>query len=713
MQTLNVTKDNEAQVLKALGDCSLFRALKPEQLGQLLKAAELVAYEPNETIVRQGEPSDSFLVLSDGVAVVTADRGEGEVQLGEIPLPSSLGEVSLLLREPRTATVTARGNVQALKFSAKAFEAMFKKIPEFGTALAEGLAFRLQRLSDRIEIPGAVGPQPPAADVLNMLPMELIQRHRILPLRVDDNVLSLGFIDAPTTQVITAVRGLLPSLEVRPLRVEARFFDDVLNRHGGLKGWGDAKKKAEAAAAPVAPARLQKLLERVVAEGASDLHLSAGHKPHWRIDGEMKPMQDMPVLGADEVLELLGPVMEERHRKQFGEENDSDFAYALPGSARFRVNIFRDRHGVSAVMRQIPSKILTFEQLALPPIVKSFCDIPKGLVLVTGPTGSGKSTTLAAMIDYINRNKKAHIVTLEDPIEFVHQSQGCLINQREVGGHTRSFARALKAALREDPNIVLVGEMRDLETIALALETANTGHLVFATLHTNNAISAVDRIIDQFPAGQQEQIRSVLSDVLRGVVAQTLLRKKGGGRMAALEILSVSPAVANLIREGKTVQLTGVMQINKGIGMQLLNDELTHLIETGKVDMDEAMAAAVDKEDLSRRFRTGITLNQASMADETFRVVSVAPSSPGAQAGVARGDQVIELDGKPSKEFTLDEMRKAIRLDGKRQVTVNRDGKRLKLVMELSGGRESLMAPMAGAGAAAGGGAKPAPRRPA
>jgi twitching motility protein PilT len=706
MQTLPVTKDNEAKVLKALADCSLFRALNPEQIGQLRKAAELVSYEPNETLVRQGEPSDSFLVIIDGVAVVTTDRGDGEVQLGQIPLPSSLGEVSLLLREPRTATVTARGNVQGLKFSAKAFDAMFKKIPEFGTALAEGLAFRLQRLTDRIEIPVAVRPQPPAPDVLGMLPMELIQRHRILPLRVEDNILTLGLVDPPTTQVMTAVQGLLPSLEIRPHRIETEFFNDVLGRHGGLKGWEEAKKKAEAQATAPAPPRLQKMLERVVAEGASDLHLSAGHKPHWRVDGDMKRLDDMPVLGAEEVFDLLKPVMEERHRKQFAEENDSDFAYALPGSARFRVNIFRDRHGVSAVMRQIPSKILTFEHLALPAIIKGFCDIPKGLILVTGPTGSGKSTTLAAMVDHINRTKKAHIVTLEDPIEFVHASQGCLINQREVGGHTRSFARALKAALREDPDIVLVGEMRDLETIALALETANTGHLVFATLHTNNAVSAVDRIIDQFPAGQQEQIRSVLSDVLRGVVAQTLLRKKGGGRMAALEILAVSPAVANLIREGKTVQLTGVMQINKGIGMQLLNDELATLIETGKVDMDEAMDAAVDKEDLHRRFRTGLTLGQASMADETFRVVSVVPSSPGATAGIARGDQVIELDGKPSKEFTLDEMRKAIRLDGKRQITLSRDGKRVKVVMEL-GGRESLVAPGAGPGI------KTPPRRPA
>ena len=224
--------------------------------------------------------------------------------------------------------------------------------------------------------------------------------------------------------------------------------------------------------------------------------------------------------------------------------------------------------------------------------------MPKGLVLVTGPTGSGKSTTLAAMIDYINETKKRHIITLEDPIEFVHQSQARLINQREVGGHTKSFARALRAALREDPDIVLVGEMRDLETIALALETANTGHLVFATLHTNSAISAVDRIIDQFPADQQAQVRSVLADVLRGVVAQTLVRRIGGGRMAALEVLVVNYAVANLIREGKTVQIPGIMQASKALGMALLNDELGRLVEAKKIEMDEALAASVDKDDL-------------------------------------------------------------------------------------------------------------------
>jgi Tfp pilus assembly ATPase PilU len=282
----------------------------------------------------------------------------------------------------------------------------------------------------------------------------------------------------------------------------------------------------------------------------------------------------------------------------------------------------------------------------------------------------------------------------------VHQSQSCLINQRELGGHTTSFGRALRAAPREDPDIVLVGEMRDPETIMLALETANTGHLVFGTLHTNNAVSAVDRVVDQFPAYQQSQVRSVMSEVLRGVVAQALLKKRGGGRVAALEVLVVSVAVANLIREAKTVQLPGIMQTSKALGMSVMNDELYRLIETHKVDMDEAMAAAVDKEDLARRFRTGITLVQDAMTDETFRVASVAPSSPGAAAGVSRGDVLLELDGRPSKEYTLEEVRQAIRIDGKRNLTLDRGGKRVKIVMELAG-RETAIPPTGPAGAAA------------
>ena len=263
----------------------------------------------------------------------------------------------------------------------------------------------------------------------------------------------------------------------------------------------------------------------MVSEGASDLHLSAGHKPRWRVDGDILTLEDGHLLGEEEVYTLFKPIMDQRNIDEFDAINDTDFAYAIEGLARFRCNLFRDRRGIGAVLRQIPSKILTMEQLGLPAAVEKLCHQPKGLVLVTGPTGSGKSTTLAAMMDYINKTRKSHVITLEDPVEFVHQSKQSLFNQREIGPHTESFSRALKAALREDPDIVLVGEMRDLETVHLALETANTGHLVYGTLHTATAISSIDRIIDMFPAGQQNQIRSILGESLKGVVSQTLLKK--------------------------------------------------------------------------------------------------------------------------------------------------------------------------------------------
>jgi twitching motility protein PilT len=346
---------------------------------------------------------------------------------------------------------------------------------------------------------------------------------------------------------------------------------------------------------------LDPLLKRMVGEGASDLHISAGNKPHWRIDGDMRTIEDTKVLGPDEVYDLLKPIMNDRNCKEFEEFNDTDFAYSLSEGERFRVNLFRDENGVGAVMRLIPSKILTFEQLGLPDILKKLCDYPKGLVLVTGPTGCGKSTTLAAMIDYINKTRPAHIVTMEDPIEFVHKSELCLVNQREVGRHTRHFSTALRAALREDPDIVLVGELRDLETISLAMETANTGHLVFATLHTSTAVTTVDRIIDAYPPDQQAQTRTSLRETLKGVVAQTLCKRIGGGRIAALEILIVNVAVANLIREDKLNQIPNLMQTGKAMGNRLLNEELAKLVKMQKVDFKEALSKSLDKSDLATR----------------------------------------------------------------------------------------------------------------
>jgi twitching motility protein PilT len=293
---------------------------------------------------------------------------------------------------------------------------------------------------------------------------------------------------------------------------------------------------------------IDEILHEMIGKRASDLHLSSGSCPVLRIDGEVHFLRERPVLSSEGIYDLLAPLFTEKAKKDFEEKNDADCAYEVPGLARFRVNAFRDRHGVGAVMRQIPIEIIPAEKLGLPQAVLDLCWLSKGLVVVTGPTGSGKSTTLAGMVDFINKNRSDHIITIEDPVEFVHKNIKCLVNQREVGLHTQSFKNALRAALREDPDIVLVGEMRDLETIAIAIETAETGHLVFGTLHTTTAISTVDRIIDQFPTDQQEQIRVMLSESLKGVVAQVLCKKIGGGRVAAMEILLGSSAVSSLIR---------------------------------------------------------------------------------------------------------------------------------------------------------------------
>jgi twitching motility protein PilT len=329
--------------------------------------------------------------------------------------------------------------------------------------------------------------------------------------------------------------------------------------------------------------------------GASDLHVVAGSQPILRIRGDMERVK-YKLLDNDELTAMLYEIASEDKIKVFEETGDIDFAYEIPGLARYRANFFRQLNGIGAVFRLIPSNIMTAEQLGLPPVTTQLSMLHKGLVLVTGPTGSGKSTTLAAIVDYANKHRKDHIITVEDPVEFVHRSQGCIVNHREVGRHTRSFATALRAALREDPDIILVGEMRDLETIQLAIEAAATGHLVFGTLHTQSATKTVDRIIDVFPANQQEQIRSTLSDSLKAVVAQTLFKRVDvKGRCAALEILICTPACANLIRENKTFQIPSVIQTGRKYGMQSLDNSIEDLLKRGWISADEAYSRCIDK----------------------------------------------------------------------------------------------------------------------
>jgi twitching motility protein PilT len=637
MQTLALDADLLPRVVSALGNSPLFSAIQRDVLERVAERGVLLQLDAEEVLVEHSTPSDSFAVLLLGeLSVNVPSKETGDlIEVSKLLPPESVGEMGLLLDKPRTATVKAKTRSLLMRFDRDSFFVLYDRVPGFGRAISAALAARLATASRQIPMPvlDEVVLDP---EVIALVPVELLARHRIVPVKQEGNRVLLGFVDDASARVLEVIRSLLPGMDVVPVRISVDVFERALGSHAGVAGWTadplrdtsddasddvaipapfssadsvDAPSSPPAArAAPVNASanakkspRLDALLRRMVAEGCSDVHLSGGQKPRWRLDGEMQVIADAPVLGVDEVRDLLWPVMDERAKRLFDDENDADFAYAIDGVARFRVNLFRDRGGSGAVLRQIPAKILTFEQLGLPAVIARMCENPKGLVLVTGPTGSGKSTTLAAMIDAINKTRRSHIITLEDPIEFVHKSELSLVNQREVFAHTKSFARALKAALREDPDIVLVGEMRDLETISLALETANTGHLVFGTLHTSTAISTVDRIIDVFPPAQQAQVRAVLADTLKGVVSQALCKKVGGGRAAALETLIVNYAIANLIREGKTHQVVSAMTTSKALGNTLLNESLAALVNDGKVDYAEGLSKAVDKADLARR----------------------------------------------------------------------------------------------------------------
>ena len=596
MKSMPVQGPAVDRVAAAVRGGPLFRGLSDDQLRQAVARTNLVRLEAGETLVRAGEPPEGFFLVLDGelrVLMATA-AGKEQIEVARFGAGQMVGVASLLIDRPSDATVSAVAVSTVVGFSRGFFQSMVEQVPMFGLAVARTLAERLAIAVERIPVPEADPELQPSDKALALLPRDFMERHRVVPLAVAGDVVTIGYGDEPTPEVVQRIRTHLPAMELRALRISSRRLSEILRTRAGAAPAAVDRPAAEKGA-------LERLLRAMATEGASDLHLAGGQRPRWRIDGEIREIADIPALGPDAVLELLGGVLPDRSREEFAATNDTDFALDLAGVARFRVNLFRDCGGAGAVLRLIPSAILSLEQLGMPPVVAQLCAIPKGLVLVTGPTGSGKSTTLAAMVDMINRTRREHVVTLEDPVEFVHASQASLVNQREVGSHTSSFARAIRAALREDPDIILVGEMRDLETVSLALEAANTGHLVLATLHTATAVSTIERILGLFPPEEQARVQVTLADVVRGVVSQVLLRRIGGGRVAALEILIVNAAVSNLIREGKTHQIVSSMQTGKAIGNRLLNESLAELVRVGTVEVDEALSKAVDKADLARR----------------------------------------------------------------------------------------------------------------
>jgi len=597
MKSFAVQGETIDKVVAATRGHALFKSLGDDQLRQAVSQASLVQLEAGECLIKQGAPLDGFFLILDGElrVLMGADTGGDPVEVTRFGRGEMLGMASLLLGRPSEAAMEAAVRSTVARFEPRFFEVMVEKVPSFGLAVARSLAERMAMLVERrIPVPEGDRELEPSNEALVLLPHDFMLRHRLVPLAVEGQVATIGCADQPSPELIERIRTHLPAMEVRIVHLDSGRVSEILRSHAGGEETGQSGPTADAS-------MLERLLRAMATEGASDLHLTGGQRPRWRIDGAMDTIADIPPLGEETVLELLGDELEDRNRAEFEETNDTDFALSLPGVARFRVNLFRDLGGVGAVFRLIPTTILSLEQLGMPEVVADFCKLPKGLVLVTGPTGSGKSTTLAAMVDLINRGRQEHVITLEDPVEFVHQSQMSLVNQREVGSHTRSFSAAIRAALREDPDIILVGEMRDLETVSLALEAANTGHLVLGTLHTATAISTMERIVGLFPPEEQSRIQTTLADVLRGVVAQNLLKRIGGGRVAALEVLVSSPAVSNLIREGKMHQIASSMQTGKAAGNRLLNDSLADLVSRGVVDSEEALSKAVDKAELAKR----------------------------------------------------------------------------------------------------------------
>lgn len=469
-----------------------------------------------------------------------------------------------------------------------------------------------------------------------------------------------------SAQILTLMREITPADSPHALDIHGgtRFeyssadgiFEVVVTQNGKISARIERKATVEApkveephaeparAETPTAEAtgsrsmdKIERLLRVLVSNKASDLHLRAGSSPMLRANGEIAPIAGEAILTSEEIDVMLSSVMLEQYRSEFKELNDTDFAHEIVGLARFRGNALRDRKGTGAVFRAIPAAVVTVEQMGLSQEVQRLCHLTKGLVLVTGPTGSGKSTTLCALIDLINRTRSDHVITIEDPIEFVHESKKCLITQRHVGVHTSSFKHALRAALREDPDIVLVGELRDLETVSMAIETAETGHLVFGTVHTSTAVSTIDRVIDQFPPDRQAQIRVMLSESLKGVISQVLCKKIGGGRVAAREIMLSTPSVSNLIREGKTFQLPSVLQTSRRLGMVTMNDALIELVDSGQVEAREAYLKATDK--------VGII----NMLKQRGKDVSFADVDDARAAGAANGpDRGSKATGRPA-----------------------------------------------------------------
>lgn len=631
-------------VLNAFRQSTLFSALDAASLEKITRFARLLEFEAGEMMLQEGDASDAFFVVLIGEAVVSMrDQASGEsIVLDRLRQNDSVGELGMLMQTPRTASVRATKQTYAVRFDVAGFDYLIDRLPIFARRLSAQLAERLTAANQRQGFAELSAEEAAAADpsLIPMFSSTLLQDYHAVPIRREGADVVVGFVDGPTVEGVAQVRRALGDYSLRAMKLRLRDYDILAERFGFAPepimeaqpvgpsfavhrdensrnvqkvtvDTGRAVQRRQRGVAtgsqvtvvtrPEDLARIEPLLRRMIQTGASDLHLSAMQRPRWRVDGEIYEISDAEILGQEDVLNLMGGLIPDTAWSDFEQHYDCDFAFAVDGLARFRVNAFRDENGVSAALRLVPMHIPTMEQLGLPKGARTFTELNQGLVLVCGPTGSGKSTTLAAMLDHINTTRRSHIVTIEDPIEFQHQSKVSMVTQREVGKNTSSFHRGLRASLREDPDIILVGELRDAQTMSLALETAMTGHLVLSTMHTSTAIGTVDRVVEMFPHEQHAQVRSTMADVLRGVLNQQLLKRIGGGRIAAFECLVGTSAVSNCIRQGKNHQIATVMTTNKKEGHRMLNQDLQELVHSNAVDPSDALSRSADRKDLRAR----------------------------------------------------------------------------------------------------------------
>jgi len=562
------------RILPILSRSPLFHGLEDGHLREAARHAELIEFEEEEALARQGDPSEAFYLLLKGSVSILREE-ESNLELARLSPPDAVGEMGVLLGSARSASVIALGRVQVLCFKARQFHQMMLRLPYFSLVLARTLATRLQEASQRIPLPelGDSATDPPPQEILNLLPAWFQARHRVVPLDKRDGSLVLGCLEDPSPRLLASVRQQIPDLELLPRRLSSALYEEIMSVQAGSEVLD-----------PTGSPALDALLKRAIVEGASELHLMTGMQPRWRLDRGLQVLKDLRRLGPNDLFKVLGPILPEEALENFPGV-DLEFNHTLPEGIRFRIQLFNTRRGPVALLRKIPPRIPDPLTLGLPEEFLRLSEREHGLILVSGPAGSGRSTTLASLIEHINQRRQGHILSLEDPVEFLHESQKSLISQRELGSDIQDLKEGLRSALRLKPDVLVISEL-SAEILPMILEAASD-RLILVALRARSVASALERLLSWIPQAERNFRLRCLSEVFLGLLNQLLLRRNQGGRLAAFELLLGSSSVQKLLQENKLSQIPHLMSSQRIEGHRVMRDELTRLTRNGLIDPQE------------------------------------------------------------------------------------------------------------------------------